>query len=54
MRIFVDGIYRAQIDFLLLRVGQSFGFSTQEWTGPNPQFFAKFSIGNPNNIYFNT
>lgn len=54
MRIYVDGIYRCQIDFLLLRQGQPFGYSTQEWTGPNPQFFGTFSVGNPNIINFFT
>lgn len=54
IRIFVNGIYRVQIDFLLLRAGQPFGYSTQEWTGPNPQFFGTFTIGNPNIINFFT
>lgn len=54
LRIYVDGIYRCQIDFLLLRAGQSFGFSTAEWTGRNPQFFGTFTTSNPNIINFFT
>lgn len=54
MRIYVDGIYRCQIDFLILRGGQGFGFSTEEWTGRNPQFFGTFATTNPNIVNFST
>jgi hypothetical protein len=54
LRIYVDGIYRCQIDFLILRAGQSFGFSTEEWTGRNPQFFGTFALNNPNIVNFFT